>query len=63
MITAFYDINNEKKYDPDSLPPIVLKIDASKLAPFLGKLFQQFVSTLSILSSKRVLFQSVYAKG
>ncbi len=42
---ALSGLNPQKAYGPDGVPPIVLKICATMLTPFLVKLFRLYLST------------------
>src|SRR6201990_2815435 len=64
VISALSELNTKRAYGPDGIPPAVLKICASELAPCLDKLLRLCLSTSTFPSSwKRALIQPVPKKG
>ncbi|KAL7630118.1 UNVERIFIED_CONTAM: hypothetical protein RMT77_019747 [Armadillidium vulgare] len=64
VTSALSELNTNKAYGPERIPPAVLKTCASELAPCLGKLFTLCLSTSTFPSCwKRALILPVQKKG
>ena len=64
VFSALSELNTQKAYGPDGIPPVVLRNCVSALAPCLVKLFRLCLSTSTFPSSwKCALVQPVPKKG
>ena len=64
VVSALTELDSQKAYGPDGIPPLVLKSCARQLAPCLLRLFRLCLSSGSFPSCwKRALIQPVPKKG